>query len=390
MSMTILIVDDEENARQNIKEFLIQKGHDVIEAGTLKEAKALVAKSVADIILLDVRLPDGYGPTLLEETSRLPARPPIILMTAYGDIDMAVDAMKNGAIDFHQKPIQFDRLEQSIQRASETVTMRRELFYLRQAQQDQHNFILGKTKAMKELFDNAQRISDSPYSVLITGETGTGKEVLAQAIKVMGKRKDKPFVAINCAAIQSNMLEAELFGFEPGAFTSADRRKEGLMEVADGGILFLDEISELPLDMQAKLLRAVEEMEFFRMGGITPIKVDVQIIAASNRNLKQLMANGEFRADLYFRLHVADLEVPPLRERIEDIPELVGFFMGQNNPRLGFNIQDITPQAMQVLMNHDWPGNIRELKHTIERAMLFCDDLAIDVNHLPAEMVKVS
>lgn len=388
MSMTILIVDDEENARRNIREFLEKKDYEVIEADKIAGAKKIIAKGSCDIILLDVELPDGLGTNLLEETSRIPSRPPIILITAYGEIDMAVEAMKNGAHDFLQKPIKLERLEESISRAAEVVRLRRELYHLRQAQQDQFNFILGTGAAMREIYDQAQRAAQASVSVLITGETGTGKEVLARAIHSLGTRADKPFIAINCAAIQSTMLEAELFGYEAGAFTSAEKRKNGLMEVADGGILFLDEISSMPVDMQAKILRAIEEQNFRRMGGNTLVKVDVQILSASNRNLKKMIENQEFRDDLYYRLKVVDLNVPPLRERIEDIPELVGFFMGQNNPRMGLNIQDVTPAALEALMNYDWPGNIRELKNVIERAMLFCDDASIDVGHLPEDQVK--
>jgi two-component system response regulator AtoC len=297
---------------------------------------------------------------------------------------MAVEAMKNGAHDFLQKPIKFDRLEQSIQRAGETVAMRRELTHLRQTQM-QVDFVLGTSDAMKALLDQAERVAQASVSVLITGETGTGKEVLAKAIHRMGSRKDKPFIDINCAAVPAMTIESELFGHEAGAFTSADKRKPGLMEVANDGILFLDEISSMPADMQSKLLRALEERSFRRMGGTNLIKVDVQVIAASNRDLTAMMNSGQFRDDLYYRLQGVNLQIPPLRDRKDDIPELVGFFMQQYNPRLGRNIQDVTPKAMQALKAHDWPGNIRELRNVVERAMLFCDEAAIDVAHHPAE-----
>lgn len=386
MSFTILIVDDEDHAREHISEFLTTKGYTSLEAPTLKEAKKQIAQGNADIILLDAQLPDGFGPTLLEEPNLPIPRPPIILITAYGDIDMAVAAMKNGAHDFLQKPIQLDALELSIQRAGEIVSMRRELAHLRQAQQDDNDFILGSTQAVKDVFSQAQRAATASVSVLITGQTGTGKEVLARSIHQMGPRANKPFIAINCAAIQSTVLESELFGYEAGAFTGAEKRKSGLMEVADDGILFLDEISSMPLEIQAKILRALEDRSFRRMGGTNLINVDVQIIAASNRDLKEMMKNGVFRDDLYYRLKVVDLHLPPLKDRKQDIPDLVGFFMSQNNPRMGLNIQDVTPKAMEKLIKHDWPGNIRELKNVIERAMLFCDDAAIDVSHLPSEL----
>jgi len=384
MSLSILVVDDEKNARENIAAFLKKKDYEVLEAANLKEAKKTLGAGSADIVLLDVQLPDGLGTTLLEESASNSARPPIIMITAHGDIDMAVEAMKNGAHDFLQKPIKFERLEQSIQRAGETVGMRRELNHLRQAQQG--DFVLGQSEQIKSLLRQAERAAKASASVLITGETGTGKEVLAQAIHRMGPRADKPFIAINCAAIQSTVIESELFGHEAGAFTGADKRKSGLMEVASDGILFLDEISSMSQDMQAKLLRALEEHAFRRMGGTNLIKVDVQILAASNRNLPAMIAKGEFRDDLYYRLKVVDLDMPPLRQRKQDIPELVGFFVRQNNPRMGLNIQDVTPKAMAALIAHDWPGNIRELRNVIERAMLFCDEAAIDLAHLPAEL----
>ncbi len=387
MSATILIVDDEENARQNIAEFLTSRGYETLSAATLAEARAVLQQGSADVILLDVQLPDGYGPSLLEETAALAARPPIILITAYGDIEMAVEAMKSGAHDFLQKPIQLASLEKSIIRATEIVAMRRELAHLRNTRQDNQGFIIGSTPKMKALMDQARRAADASVSVLITGETGTGKEVLASAIHRAGPRANRPFIAINCAAIQSTVLESELFGYEAGAFTGAEKRKHGLMEVADEGILFLDEISSMPLDMQAKLLRALEERAFRRVGGTNLIKVDVQLLAASNRDLVSMLADGKFREDLYFRLKVVDLHIPPLRERKQDMPEFVGLFMRQNNQRMGVNITDITPRAMQALVKHDWPGNIRELRNVIERAVLFCDDASIDLPHLPAELV---
>lgn len=390
MSYTILIVDDEENARLNIGSFLSAKGYEVVGVATLREARQVIQRGNADIILLDVQLPDGYGPNLLEETARLPMRPPIILITAYGDIEMAVEAMKSGAHDFLQKPIQLAQLEKSIHRAGEIVGMRRELAHLRQAQHEQQGYLIGHNPLMQTAFDQGQRAAVAQVSVLITGETGTGKEVLARAIHQLGPRSEKPFIAINCAAIQPTVLESELFGYEAGAFTGAEKRKNGLMEVAEGGILFLDEISSMPLDMQAKLLRAIEERAFRRVGGTNLIRVDVQILAASNRHLPTLMAENKFREDLYYRLKVVDLDIPPLRERKDDIPELVGRFIRYFNPRLGVNIQDVTPATMRALVSYHWPGNIRELRNTIERAMLFCDEACLDLQHLPPEIARAA
>lgn len=386
MSVTVLVVDDEEDARIYLSTFLTKQGYEVIPVGTLQEARQKIIDESADIVLLDVQLPDGYGPSLLIESTSLPVRPPIILITAYGDIDMAVDAMKNGAHDFLQKPIQLERLLQTIQRAEEIVAMRRELSHFRQTQHQDLDFIVGKSQAMQSILKMAQRVAAASVSLLITGETGTGKDVLARATHRMGARANKPFVAVNCAAIQPTMLESELFGHEAGAFTGAEKKKHGLMEVAEGGILFLDEIASMADDMQAKLLRALESHTIRRVGSNNEVKVDVQVIAASNRVLSQLIASQKFREDLYYRLKVVDLHLPPLRERKEDIPELVGLFIRHNNVHKGLNITDITPRAMTALMKYHWPGNIRELRNVIERAMLFCDDPVLDLPHISGEL----
>ncbi len=386
MTATILLVDDEITALHNITSYLTSSGYETIGVPTLSEAKENIAKGKADIIILDVHLPDGYGTDLLEEMAYMMNRPPVILITGYGDIEMAVEAMKNGAHDFLQKPLNLNQLEKSIQRAEEIVSMRRELHHLRRIHQDDFNFVIGKSEAMKSLVEEAQRAALASVSVLITGETGTGKEVLARAIHQMGPRSNKPFIAENYAAIQSTVLESELFGYEAGAFTGAEKRKLGLMETADGGILFLDEIAAMPGDIQAKLLRSLEERAFRRVGGNNLIRVDVQIIAATNRNLDVLVREGKFRDDLYYRLNVVDLEIPPLRERKEDIPELVGYFICHFNMRMGKNVLETTPRAIQALKKHPWPGNIRELRNVIERAVLFCDDEKIDLPHLPGDI----
>jgi len=389
MAFTILVVDDEENARKPLEGLLTKIGYEVVLAGTMAEAREKLQHGIGDVVLLDVRLPDGYGPNLLLETARMPVPPPIIMITAYGRIEMAVDAMRNGAHDFLQKPIDMDQLESSIKRACEIVSMRRELALYREMQRQKVNFVTGQSPAIKIMLERAQRASQAAVSVLITGETGVGKEVLAQFIWKNGPRAQKPFVAINCAAIQNTMLESELFGFEHGSFTGADRRKNGLIEVADSGILFLDEISSMTLEMQAKVLRAIETRSFMRVGGTTEIKVDIQIVAASNRDLKKMVQDKLFREDLYYRLKFVDVDIPPLRERRQDIPELVGFFIRQANPQYGVNIRDVSQPAMKALMDYDWPGNIRELKYVIEKAMIFCDSDVIEISHLPADLTNI-
>src|SRR5512142_3048818 len=363
MSFTVLIVDDEDTFRRNAEEFLNSRGYETRGVGTLADARSCLQRGESDVVLLDVQLPDGYGPNLLYETTNMAVRPPIILITAYGDIEMAVDAMKNGAHDFLAKPIQFSQLEKSLQRACEMVSMRRELTHLRETQKRGGSMIIGQETTLQKLLAQAQRAASASVSVLITGETGTGKEVLARFIHESGPRANKPFIAVNCAAIQATMLESELFGYEAGAFTGADRRKHGLMEVADGGVLFLDEISSMPMDIQAKLLRALEERAFRRVGGTNLIHVDVQVLAASNRDLKAMIRDGQFREDLYYRLKVVDLHLPPLRERRGDIPDLVGHFVRMQNARQGLNVTDVTPRAIEAMMAYSWAGNIRELSN---------------------------
>ncbi|MBG0771956.1 MAG: sigma-54-dependent Fis family transcriptional regulator, partial [Anaerolineaceae bacterium] len=383
MSATILVVDDVNTAREAMANSLRKDGYEVLEASTLSEARAALEQNQADICVLDIKLPDGNGLQLMDDVALQSWQPKFIVITAYGEIDIAVDAMKKGAVDFLTKPLNMKTLKQSISRASEIVAMRRELNHLRSAQTS--SFVMGKSQRMKALYDLAQRAADTSVSILITGESGTGKEVMANFIHQAGPRQQKPFIAVNSAAIANTMMESELFGHEANAFTgAANKRKLGLMEVADTGILFLDEISTMPIDMQAKLLRAIEERAFRRVGGTTLIRVDVQIIAASNRNLKEAIKAGEFREDLYYRLKVVDLDIPPLRKRPEDIPELVGLLMRQTNMSMGTNVQEITPRAMEALLAYDWPGNIRELRHLLERAIVFCDEPVIDLKHLPA------
>ncbi|PKN98181.1 MAG: hypothetical protein CVU42_13135 [Chloroflexi bacterium HGW-Chloroflexi-4] len=387
MSFCVLIVDDEESARQNIGEFLKAKGHEIIEAGTLAEARERAKRGEGDVILLDVQLPDGYGPNLIMETAMLAVRPPIIVITGFGDIETAVDAMKNGALDFLTKPLDFVQLDKSLAKALEIVAMRREIAHYREQQMKSSNFVIGQTPLMKIVVEQALKAADAQVSVMITGENGTGKDVLAQYIHANGPRASKPFIAINCAAIQHTVLESELFGHEAGAFSSADRKKLGLMEVADNGILFMDEISSMPLEIQAKLLRAIETHSFMRVGGTQLINVDIQVVVASNRDLQAMVKEGSFRQDLYYRLKKIDLDLPPLRERKVDIPEMVGYFIRQNNGRQGANITGVSPQAMEALLKYDWPGNIRELANAIERALIFCDGETIALGDLPRDIL---
>jgi two-component system response regulator AtoC len=386
MSLTILVIDDEANFRENVCEFLSSLGHETHQAGTLEEGRKLVNQGVGELVLLDIQLPDGYGPDLLAEISMQSSAPLVIMITGFGDIDTAVEVMKSGAHDFLTKPVKFERLQQTIGRAADIIHMRRELAQFRKRQGQEAEFVVGRSKGMQTLIERAKRVSTAEVSVLIQGETGTGKEVIAKFLHKSGARANKPFMPINCAALQPTVIESELFGYEAGAFTGAQKRKLGLMEVADQGILFLDEIASMSLDMQSKLLRALEERKIRRVGGSNLIPVDVQVIAASNRDLPEMIKAGVFREDLYYRLHVVDLEVPALRNRKEDIPELVGFFLKQKNAQMGLNVTGVGQNAMKALIAYDWPGNVRELKNAIERALIFCDGDQIEIGQLPQEV----
>ena len=386
MGLAILVIDDEANFRENICEFLSSLGHETFQAGTIEEGRALINKGVSELVLLDIQLPDGYGPDLLLELETQPTKPLVIMITGFGDIDTAVEVMRAGAHDFLTKPVKFDRLQKSIERASAIIRMRRELAQFRLRQGEDAKFVVGKSPVMKKLIENAKRAAAAEASVLIYGETGVGKEVIAKFIHDSGPRASKPFMPINCGAVQPTMIESELFGHEAGAFTGAIKRKLGLMEVADQGILFLDEISSMSMDMQSKLLRALEERKIRRVGGSALMPVDVQVIAASNRVLQSMIDKGDFREDLFYRLNIVGLEVPPLRDRKEDIPELVGFFLQQKNVQRGLNITHISQAAMSALVEYHWPGNVRELKNALERALIFCDGDTVELGHLPQEV----
>lgn len=388
MSIAVLIVDDEENARTFIGDFLAIKGYEIIQAATLAEARACVQRGDADVILLDVTLPDGYGPNLLYETATMAARPPVIMITAHKEIEIAVDAMKNGAFDFFTKPVDLNLLEKAIQRAGEIISMRRELVILRASRGSAVKFVAGGSETMKRVLLLAQKAAQFQSSVLITGESGTGKDVLARYIRDAGPRRDEPYIPINCAAIQPTMLESELFGYEAGAFTGAEKRKHGLVEVANRGILFLDEISSMTVDVQAKLLRVLEEKAFRRVGATTLTPMDVQVVAASNRDLPTMIKQGTFREDLYYRLKIVDLHIPALRERTADIPELVGFFIRELNGLKGMNVRDVTPQALEALSKFRYPGNIRQLRNSIESSMLMCNGEIITLADLPADIIQ--
>ena len=385
---SVLIVDDEPTPRTFIRQLLSEKGYATIEADTVASAHAQIDLNQADIVLLDVMLPDGSGLQLLERLSREHPGLPVIVVTGFGDIEMAVEAMQAGAQDFVTKPIDAARLLKALTRASETVSLRRELEHLRQSRRAEHNWVIGETPAMKRVLETAERAAPTQVSVLICGETGTGKEVIANALYQLSPRRSQPFVPLNCAAIPDQLLESELFGHEPNAFSGAGpKRKLGLIEVADGGTLFLDEISSMKPDLQSKLLRVLEDRVIRRVGGTASIKVDVRIISASNRNLPALIEEGKFREDLYWRLKVVTIDLPPLRDRRDDIPALAAFFLDKYNREMGKRISTIHPRAIEALKSYCWPGNIRQLRNVIENAVLFCDEETMEVGHLPKEIL---
>jgi len=389
MAATILLVEDDETARSFMVPLLHDAGYEVREADKLEAAHHILDRGEADLVILDVQLPDGYGPTLLDRLSREQPVMPVIVVTGYGDIEMAVEAMKSGARDFIQKPVDMARLLQSVNKAAEAVALQRELAHLRDARLPT-NWIIGDTPVMKRLASDLARVAPSNVTVLITGQSGTGKEMLAAAIHKISPRADRPWVPVNCANFSDTLLESELFGYEAGAFTGATKRKEGLFVTANGGTLFLDEISTMKPELQARLLRVLEERSIRRLGGTTETRVDVRIVAASNRDLPEMVRAGTFREDLFHRLNVVDLHLPPLRERKDDIPTLVGYFIQKYNREMGRNVLGVGPLVIEALKAHDWPGNIRQLRNAIERAMLFADGDTLEIGHFAPDIAETA
>jgi two-component system response regulator HydG len=347
-------------------------GYEVSEADDGAAAVERVKEQSYDLVLMDVRMVQVSGLEALAQIKLYNPAIPVIIMTAYSSVDTAVNALKQGAHDYLTKPLDFDKLKITIERAMEHTRLREENRLLKESlgkHFDRQN-IIGQSPAMINLLETVAQVAPSEATVLITGESGTGKELIAGAIHYNSSRKDGPFVKLNCAAITETLLESELFGHEKGAFTGADRRKEGRFYQAHGGSLFLDEVSEMSLIMQAKLLRVLQEREFARVGGEKTIQVDVRLIAATNKNLTDLIGEGHFREDLYYRLNVVDLEIPPLRDRQQDIPLLAQHFLEMFAAKNHKKIKGFTPQALDLLIRHDWPGNVRELMNAVERTVV--------------------
>ncbi len=377
--VTILVVDDERLVRWTLRERFEQEGYEVIEAENGQEALKQLSSGI-DVVLLDHRLPDMNGIRVLEACQHLDNGIPVIMITAHSSVEHAVEAMRAGASYYVAKPFDLDAVTLTVERALETTRLRRQLRDL-QSRQEQGMQIIGESPAMKKVKGLLPRIAASPAStVLVTGESGTGKDLAAQAVHSLSDRKDYPFVNITCSALPATLLESELFGHERGAFTDAKTKKEGLLEQANGGTVFLDEIGEMELPLQAKLLRFLENKTFRRVGGSSEIHTDVRVVAATNVDLKKAVSEGRFREDLYYRLAVVTVPLPPLRERDGDIDLLAAHFVDKFNREFKKTIHQIAPEAQRLLRAHPWPGNVRELRNAIERAVLLtnCETLKPD------------
>jgi two-component system, NtrC family, response regulator AtoC len=380
----ILIVDDEPNLRKILSAQLSRDGYDVLTAEDGEQGLHLLRENHVDLVITDLKMPKVDGMTLLKRALEEDPELPVVMVTAHGTIDTAVEALKRGAFDFVTKPFDKDEVRQIVAKALKTRELRGA--DATPAPSGARFGIIGSSQGIAELYAILERVADTPTTVLITGESGTGKELVARALHEHSGRKDKPFIKVNCAAIPKELIESELFGYERGAFTGAVASKPGRFELANGGTLFLDEIGEIPVEMQVKLLRALQESEFERVGGIKTIRVDVRLVTATNRDLKKLIASGNFREDLFYRLNVVPIRLPALRERTGDIPLLVEHFLTKFNERLRKKVEGVEPDATEVLVQYSWPGNIRELENVIERAVLFCDASKLHASDLPPDV----
>lgn len=389
---SILIIDDEPNYLIVIPELLRDEGFDVYTANNVVDALSICKEVDLDAVLSDMQMPDLDGMDFLSRIKEINADLPVIIMTAYAEVEKAVKAMQAGAFGYLSKPFANEELIVNVAKAAKHYSLIHENKRLRKQLKVEDNFsgIVGKNIKMQQVYKLIQKVSPTPASVLITGESGTGKELIARAIHSNSQRAELPFIAINCAALSANLLESELFGHEKGAFTGAVGMRKGRFELAHQGTIFLDEISEIPLELQSKLLRVLQERNFERVGGTTTIKVDVRIIAATNKDLKEEVNKGDFREDLFYRLNVIPLTLPPLRERLDDLPLLVEFFITKFKKVLFIDDLTITAEAMKLLLRLSWDGNIRELENTMERAAILCNGGVIDVEDVQPEMMHNS
>jgi two-component system response regulator AtoC len=384
----ILLIDDEENFRHMLSVILKKRGYDVETASNGVDGLKKIDGGSYDTVLCDIRMPQMDGLEFLKEAQKTGAEATIIMMSAYGTLDTAIEAMKLGAYDYISKPFKPDEIILTLKKAEERERLRRENLFLKQEVQKEYSFenIISKNERMRQIFDTIRKVAKYKSTILIEGESGTGKELVAKAIHFNSDRSSNPFIPVNCGAIPENLLESELFGHTKGSFTNAVRTKKGLFEEADGGTMFLDEIGELPLQLQVKLLRVLQDGEIRRIGDSRPITIDVRIIAATIKDLDKEVKERKFRDDLFYRLNVLPMKIPPLRERKEDIPLLVDHFIGKYSRELNKPIEGIIPEALNCLLNFTWNGNVRELENVIERAIVLTESNMIQVENLPAEI----
>jgi len=387
----VLVIDDQKTICVSLKEGLTDLNYRVATASGGKEGLKKLIAFKPQVIFLDMRLGDENGLDLIQKIKDIDKEAEIIIMTAYGNIKTAVSAIKKGAFDYINKPFDLEEIHITLQRALSSISMRKKIYLLEKERNSQNVIMLGKHPLVKEVIEKAKILArNGNVTVLITGETGTGKELVASAIHQQSTRKDSSMIKIDCSAIPRQLIESELFGFEKSAFTGAASRKKGLLEMADGGTAFLDEIAEIPMDMQTKLLRFLEERKFKRLGGLEDIEVDVRIIAATNKNLEEAIKNNEFREDLYYRLNVVPIHLPPLRERGEDVLLLAEYFLCMYNRKFNKSIKGFTEKARLKLLQYRWQGNIRELRNVLERIVILHNDEYIDLHHLPPEICNDS
>jgi two-component system, NtrC family, response regulator PilR len=386
----ILVVDDEQSMRDFLSILLKKEGHDVVMAENGTSALKAVQSEIFDLVISDIKMPGLDGIDVLKTTKDISPETIVIMITAFATTETAIEAMKLGAYDYIIKPFKIDELKLIINNSLEKRHLRKENILLKREIEARAGFVnfIGKSESMQKIFALIQKIAETSSTVLITGESGTGKELVARAIHFNSPRRNGPFVTVNCGALPETLLESELFGYMKGAFTGATSNKQGLFEAAHSGVIFLDEISTTPLALQVKLLRVLQEREFMRVGGTTDIKVDVHIVAASNKDLLTEVAKGSFREDLYYRLNVIPIHLPPLRERKEDIPQLIDFFLGKYAKRSGASLgpKKIDSSALKILMHYQWPGNVRELENMIERLMIITPGETIGPEHIPDEV----
>ncbi len=390
MVVKILVVDDEVTIRDSLKMVLEEEGYATFTAANGAEAFKMAQQDYFDIVITDLKMPEMDGMTLMQKCRHTCPQTSIIIITAHGSLDSAIEALRLGAYDYFLKPFDFDDVLLKIKRLVKHNELVQENMALRREVEKKYNFsnIVGQSRQMQEVFKLIKKVAKTKGNVLITGKSGTGKELVARAIHYNSDRKHKPFVAVNCGAIVGNLMESEFFGHKKGSFTGAVRDKEGLFQMANAGTLFLDEVGDIPLNLQVKLLRAIEEREVMPVGGVNPVKVDVRIIAATNRDLDEDVNRGRFRDDLYYRLNVVEIQLPSLSQRREDIPLLVNHFIQKYNTELKRAIKGVDNETMRVLMNYEWKGGIRELENVIERALILSESDYLSKEDLPRNMLS--